>query len=65
MYWEYMECIGLLPCFIIAAAMVVGQGIFIWSQYWLATWANTSAANQKQDRSARNLPPLSEPATRC
>lgn len=47
-YGEFARYAGPLKVGILAACMVVGQAVFLASQYWLAIWASRSRSEQRE-----------------
>ncbi len=53
MYGEYARFMGPAKVALLAACMLLGQALFLASQYWLAVWASRPRSVQRQAKCAR------------
>ena len=47
-YLEYFRYVGRGIMWAILAGLMLGQAVFVVSEYWLATWARQSYAGQRE-----------------
>ena len=73
-YLEYFRYVGRAVMWVILAGLLLGQAVFVVSEYWLATWARQSyqvcAAVVASDittlmQRCGHQPPLPMPAEQC
>jgi len=47
-YFEYFRYCGRTVMWIILAGLMLGQAVFVVSEYWLATWARQTYQDQRE-----------------
>jgi hypothetical protein len=50
-YGQYCKQLGVLTTVLLTCALFAGQGLVLAAEWWLALWANSSPAEQRQSRS--------------